>query len=141
MPVQPVPRDVGDAPDPDDGAADAATAPPDGPDGPDPAAGPDDAPVRHIFLFRCNDCGRVAHEGRWVLHDNTPTVRATHIRAYPSPECPGCGSLDIDMDHGVRYIAADDPRPAPWTKAHDHDHDDDREDDASPGGADAPGAA
>lgn len=83
-----------------------------------------DAPVQHIFLFRCRDCDRVAEEGRWVLHDNSPSVRATHIKAYPSPECPACGSRDIDMDHGVKYIADDDPEPTPYTEPHDHDDED-----------------
>lgn len=100
----------------DDGDADEA---PDADPGAEAGAAPEPS-AKHLFLFRCRDCGRVAEEGRWVLHDNTPTVRATHIRAYPSPECPSCGSRDIDMDHGLKYVAADDPEPDPWTGFEDH---------------------
>lgn len=88
-----------------------------------PEVPPEDAEVRHVFLFKCRECHRVAPEGRWVLHDNRTSVRATNIRAYPTPECPDCGSQDIDMDHGFKFLAEDDPEPAPWTAPHDHDGD------------------
>jgi len=57
------------------------------------------------FVFRCEDCGRVAPETAWTILGRPEWGDAKNIRRYPIVACPGCDSRRIDMNHAVRVEA------------------------------------
>jgi hypothetical protein len=61
-----------------------------------------------VFLFRCNGCGRVAPHQFWRPRTGKKGSAPEVMMQYPSPECPQCNGISIDVNHGYAEGAAGD---------------------------------
>jgi len=53
-----------------------------------------------VFLFKCRDCGREAPHQFWRPRSNKSGSAPEALLHFPSPECPQCDSIRIDVNHG-----------------------------------------
>jgi hypothetical protein len=53
-----------------------------------------------VFLFKCQGCGRVAPHQFWRPRSSKKGSAPEVMMQYPSPECPQCSSIAIDVNHG-----------------------------------------
>lgn len=53
-----------------------------------------------VFLFRCRGCGRVAPHQFWRPRSQKSGSAPEAILQFPSPECPQCSSINVDVNHG-----------------------------------------
>jgi hypothetical protein len=53
-----------------------------------------------VFIFRCRQCGRVAPHQFWRPRTSKKGSAPEVMMQYPSPECPQCSSISIDVNHG-----------------------------------------
>lgn len=53
-----------------------------------------------VFLFKCRGCGRVAPHQLWRPRSQKSGSAPEVMLQFPSPECPQCGSISIDVNHG-----------------------------------------
>ncbi|MCA1819002.1 MAG: hypothetical protein LC620_02945 [Halobacteriales archaeon] len=53
-----------------------------------------------VFVFRCNDCGRVAPHQFWRPRTSKKGSAPEVMMQFPSPECPQCDGIRIDVNHG-----------------------------------------
>lgn len=51
-------------------------------------------------MFRCRGCGRVAPHQFWRPRSGKKGAAPEVMMQYPSPECPGCDGINIDVNHG-----------------------------------------
>lgn len=56
--------------------------------------------MTEVYIFKCNECGRVAEDFKWPKQAEEEFGPA-HQR-YPQPICPDCDSKDIDLNHDYR---------------------------------------
>lgn len=53
-----------------------------------------------VFLFRCRACGRVAPHQFWRPRASKKGSAPEVMMQFPSPECPRCDGIHIDVNHG-----------------------------------------
>jgi hypothetical protein len=53
-----------------------------------------------VFMFRCRTCGRVAPHQFWRPRSAKKGSAPEVMMQYPSPECPQCSGINIDVNHG-----------------------------------------
>ena len=53
-----------------------------------------------VFLFQCRGCGRVAPHQLWRPRAQKSGSAPEVMMQFPSPECPQCGSININVNHG-----------------------------------------
>ena len=52
------------------------------------------------FIFKCRGCGRVAPHQFWRPRAQKSGSAPEAMLQFPSPECPQCNSINIDVNHG-----------------------------------------
>lgn len=53
-----------------------------------------------VFLYRCRQCGRIAPHQFWRPRAQKSGSAPEAMLQFPSPECPQCNSITIDVNHG-----------------------------------------
>lgn len=59
-------------------------------------------PGLEVFIFKCRGCGREAPDKFWQPRGGKSGSSPGAILKYPSPQCPKCQSINVDVNHDYK---------------------------------------